>query len=472
MDRINAFLASRWGWLLVALVAVAVLIINPVGYIGGVQDDARYLTAARCWVEHAAPCLPTNHWAVRWPAVAPLALFTGLFGESRFTVGLGPLLGWLATIMLVGALASAWFDRRAGLIAAALIASLPTIALSAVQPSIDNIELAFQLAALLAATMAYRRQCRWTALAAGVLAGLAVASRDTGLLFCAAAAAGWLVLGREKRRVLLFAIPGLLGTLALEMLVYAAATGDAFFRYRLALAHTSLPSTELLGVDTAKSPLFNPEIIAAWHRDAGIHWYWPIDSWANLVASPFVRDLFIAAALLAPFGWRAMPKLWRWRLARVLGGAMMMAMGLVYALAIDPKPRMFLALEAAIVIALAAMVSALMGRGRGLVPLTLVVVVILMSGWRLSSAVNTQLVEERARQWIAAHPNDLAIDELPRSVLALVPEAQALPPPSANTRFRMSGTGEVCETFGLSIVDRVGERPGGELCLLSRVKAP
>ena len=47
-DQMNAA-PPYYGHLVAAAVALAtVLILNPVGYIGGGQDDARYLAAARC----------------------------------------------------------------------------------------------------------------------------------------------------------------------------------------------------------------------------------------------------------------------------------------------------------------------------------------------------------------------------------------------------------------------------------------
>ena len=111
LRAIAARLAPVW----VLLIAVAALLIAPIGYVGGGADDSHYLEAARCWSAAGFPCLPENHWASRWPSVAPIAVATGLLGESRLTVGLGPLFAWIACISLVAALGTKWFDHTTGL---------------------------------------------------------------------------------------------------------------------------------------------------------------------------------------------------------------------------------------------------------------------------------------------------------------------------------------------------------------------
>ena len=154
MGPISAFLAGRWAWLAVAVLACFFLLLHPIGFTGGGADDSRYLQAARCWAANGAMCLPDNHWASRWPALAPIAAGIGLFGEGRTSIGLGTLAGWIASVALVGLLGRLWFDRSAGLLAAALVASIPLVSAWATQPQVDVIELAFQLGALALATVA------------------------------------------------------------------------------------------------------------------------------------------------------------------------------------------------------------------------------------------------------------------------------------------------------------------------------
>ena len=117
VERVTKLLAGRWGWLAVAMLALVYLLIHPIGFTGGGADDSRYLDAARCWAAEGAMCQPDNHWASRWPALAPIAAGIGLFGEGRTSIGLGTLAGWTASIALVGLLGRLWLDRATGLLA-------------------------------------------------------------------------------------------------------------------------------------------------------------------------------------------------------------------------------------------------------------------------------------------------------------------------------------------------------------------
>lgn len=455
-------LAPLW----VLLVALAAVLIAPIGYTGGGADDTHYLEAARCWAAAGFPCLPDTHWASRWPSVVPVAVSTGLLGESRLTVGLGPLVAWIACIGLVAALGSAWFDRATGYLAAALVAATPVISQVALQPGVDTTELALQLAALLVATFAYDRQSPKLAAFAGALAAVAVQARDTSILFCGAACLAWLFLAPGRRRVLLWAFTGFAAVAATELISYTMATGDPLFRYRLALGHVNIPSAELAAtVDTSRSPLFNPDYIAGWRREAGISVWWPLDPWLNLLASPRIGPLFVGALLVGPIGWSKLPANWKRPVLLILGLALLISTGLVYGLAIDPKPRMFFALVAACAFALAAMTVAAWRSGRGAVPGTVAALVILAGLYVLSMFANTHQLELQAGRWIDANPNAIEIDPSTTSVLALVPEVRALPLAGSGRPLRIHATNLSCGVFGQPIVARVGDE-GAELCLL------
>ncbi len=464
-DFFDRSLVKRWAPLGVTLFALVALLINPVGYVGGGADDVHYLEAARCWVAAGQPCLPESHWWSRWPAVAPIALFTGLLGESRVSVGLGPLIAWIACLVLTGWVGRLWFDRATGLLAAALLAATPVVTQVALQPGTDTSELALQLGALLLATLAYRRQSALLAVVGGAFAALAIQARDTSLIFCGAAALGWLMLDPQRRRVLLWAILGFGGTVALELAGYALATGDPLFRYRLAMGHVAVPSSELAAsVDTRQSPLFNPDYIAGWRREAGIRWWWPVDPWLNLIASPRIGLTVAAALLVAPFGWRAMPAEWRRLGTRLLGLALLVSLLLVYGLAVDPKPRMFFDLVAVAALLLAAMAVASWRAGKGLVPAA-IVALLLAAGLRvLAMIANTHQLEDRAAGWIAAHRQAIQVDARTMTSLMLVPGARDLP--MSGKSLRIVSTNGACEEFGSRVIDRIGGPPQGELCLV------
>ena len=121
-------LNGRWAWLLVAALALAVILINPAGYVAGGGDDGHYLEAAICWSHHHMMCLPHDHWSSRWPAIAPQAWLIDLFGLRRPAVAVGSMASWIAALVAIGLLGSLWWSRAAGLIAAALFASVPIAA--------------------------------------------------------------------------------------------------------------------------------------------------------------------------------------------------------------------------------------------------------------------------------------------------------------------------------------------------------
>lgn len=461
--RISTFLAGRWAWLAVAALACVFLLLNPVGFTGGGADDSRYLEAARCWVANGGMCLPDNHWASRWPAVAPIAVATALLDEGRASIGLGTLAAWIASIALVGLLGRLWFDRAVGLIAAALFASMPLVSAWATQPSVDLIELAFQLGALALATLAYQRQSIRLAVAAGVLAALAVQSRETSLLFCGVAALAWLALDRDRRGALLWALVGFGGTMAGEMIAYAVATDDAVARYRLSLGHVAIPSPELQPwVDTSRSPLLNPDYIAGWKRAAGIELWWPVDPWLNLLANPVIGPWLVAAVGLGIThrgdGRRTA--------GQVALGAALVAVLLVYVLAVDPKPRMFLlgAAAAALVIGWAF--------ERRPVPIA---VVALLLGWGAMTIIrlpDTKAIEQAARDWIAAHPGEIESDPRTVGALTLLPEARALPPVGAGRPLRLVLATSTCAELARGRAAVIAERTSaaGTLCLVSPTK--
>ena len=458
--------AERLAPLWVALIAIAAVLIAPIGYVGGGADDTHYLDAARCWSAAGLPCLPDNHWASRWPAVAPIAVATGLLGESRLTVGVGPLTAWIACIALVVALGSAWFDRATGFLAAALVAATPVVSQVALQPGADTTELALQLAALLFATLGYNRQSPILAVLAGVMAAIAVQARDTSILFCGASCLAWFLLQRGRRNVLLWAFAGFAAVVVLDLLSYAIATGDPFFRYRLALGHVNIPSAELASsVDTSRSPLFNSDYIAGWKREAGIQAWWPIDPWLNLLWSPRIGPILVGTLLVLPIGWARLPRHWKRLVSIFVGFALLVSAGLIYALAVDPKPRMFFALVAACSLALAAVTIAAVRNGRGAVPGTIAALVVGAGLFILSMFTNTHELEAHARLWIRANPDAIEIDASTTSTLTLVSEARSLPLAGSGRPLRIHGTNATCGVFRQPVIARVGDK-GAELCLL------
>src|SRR5947209_1935418 len=301
-----AAIAAFWrsGWWVPVLLALTVIAINPVGYMGGGADDFEYLQAARCWVQHG-PCLPDNPWSGRWPVIAPLAIVLGTLGESRATAAIAPALWWLGAIVALGILGERLFGRRAAIVAASLLILVPVFSGAALSIGADVPELALQLAAASTGLAAVSRQSRGWAAAAGVFAAMAFETRETTSAFLAAAALICLIADRRRAGVLVWALMAIEVIIGADLAVYAAVTGDPFYFHEVSLHHARLPTSELdPSVDRSRSPILNPAFIAGWKQEMGIRLFWPLDTWFNFLASPRIGPILIGA-IAAALMWRS-----------------------------------------------------------------------------------------------------------------------------------------------------------------------
>src|SRR5205823_5221474 len=297
-------------------------------------------------------------WSGRWPVIAPLAVVLGTLGESRTTAAIAPALWWIGAIAALGILGERLFDRRTGLLAASLLALVPTFSNLALSIGADVPELTLQLAALLAAITAISRQSRNWAVAAGALAGIAFETRETSVAFLAASALICLIADRRRARVLAWALAAFAVIIVADLAVYAAVTGDPFYFHEVSLHHARLVTSELdPNVDRSHSPILNPAFIAGWKQEMEIRLFWPLDPWLNFLASPRLGPILIAA-IAAALMWRnKLPAPQRRRCLLLALGAITSAAVLLYVLAVDPQPRIFLGLAAAAALLLGALVS-------------------------------------------------------------------------------------------------------------------
>lgn len=332
--------------LAVALVAaLTMVVLAPVGYVGGGWDDRHYLEAAQCAASNGF-CMPDDHWGRRFPLVIPAGLALAVFGESRQALWAAPLLYSFASVAFFTLTVQRTFGRRPALIAGFLFAVTPAFSERILHFGVDIAEFAFLAAAAFCIRMSMERRTWLWVVLSGLAVSLAVLTRPTSLAMLPVFAAAFVLSGQAQRLILFSA--AFTAPLILEAIGYWQTSGDPFLSWRLSLAHTTIPSSELpAGIDLSESPLFNIGFIDSWRPAAGIELHWTVDAFVNLLASGAMLVLPFALALLV---------LHRWSLGKaeaggqtlllLVGAASVFFAVLVFGFAIDPKPRMFLPVAA------------------------------------------------------------------------------------------------------------------------------
>ena len=162
---------------------------------------------------------------------------------------------------------------------------------------------------------------------------------------------------------------------------------------------------------------------------------------------------------------------------RLVGAALTVSLLLVYGLALDPKPRMFLGLLVASSIAAGAMAGAAWRTGQ-------VRLMALLTGLCVACGIAflwltpTRLAAEaRAAQWAVQYPSEIEVDDATRENLRMVAAVRALPRAGTGHPLRIAATSGNCATL---VAGAPGSRPratvvaveggrdpeAGELCLL------
>lgn len=434
--------APDWRWPAATFLLLVLLIAaNPIGYRGGGADDWQYLQAARCWAEQGA-CLPRDHWWGRWPLVAPMAALIGLFGESRLVLAIPPFAATAACATLIAIIGNRLFAAPAGWLAAMLYVSTPVVLFEALDPTVDNLELAALLAtALLLLKAGERRDARLYA-AAGLALGLAFQVRETSIAaFPAIGLFLWLKARKQPAALLAFAAAALV-PLMLELLVYGLATGDPLLRRGLSVAHTSLPSSELAAATPAGAlPFFRWPLIAGWQHETGVSLHWLIDGPLEvLLNSKGAWTIGLAIGALLLLGER-LPAPDRRRAAVLLAIALTHGLLLIFALSIDPKPRMMLVPLACASLILGALLST-----------RLAALALLLVGARAAALLVAYLFEPRMApaeavvpNWLSAlPPGSIETTESTRRRLALVPAVEALPLAEGSRSYLLVRTSRPC----------------------------
>jgi hypothetical protein len=442
---------GRWNigdsalWPIALLLTVAlVLLINPIGYLGGGLDDWHYLTAARCWRDHA-PCLPHDHWSGRWPLVLPFGLVLGLFGESRLTVGIIPLLASIACLFLLARIGNRLFGSPVGWIAALLLLAVPGFSSKMLMPSVDAMELGFVLAGFCALIEWRDSPKLWWPAVAGLTFSMAIQVRETAA-FAAMTAALLILCSSRMRslRALSVAAAAFAAPFLVEFTVFAAWTGDPLWRRHLSMHHTEIPSSELVGpIDRSRPPFFNRNYIANWRFEPGIHVHWLFDGILNLMVNvqaglslslvPVL--LMVSKAGVGAADRRATLLLWCC--------GTLNALALIFILAINPTPRMMLFPLASSSLALALITWRMLPNHSALV-VAVWLACALVGATILATLPSTSSLTSAGAAWMREHPGEIETDETTRRVLALIPETSTLPPLGSGKRYTLIYTPGSC----------------------------
>lgn len=495
VDRLSADLqwpASRFGsnhaWLIGLLLAVvAVIAINPIGYIGGGMDDWQYLRAARCWREFG-PCLPYDHWQARWPVIAPIAALTSLFGENRWSVGLAALVPGIVSLILLTLIGNRLTGRPIGYMAALLLLFTPTFSTQLLDPSVEATELSFCLLSAWILLRFGRSHGLLASLFCGFFLGLAFQVRETS--FSAVILIVMLLVlwpHRPTLRLWLAAGGGFLLPIAVEFCSFFSETGDPLWRRKLSIAHTQIKSTELLGpIDRVHSPFFNPAYIANWRREPGVHIHWIIDGLVNMFVNANAGlSLFLIPTLLL-FFYKDIGKETRNKIWLIYVGSIAYMCVLIFAFAIDPKPRMMTVPLAALSIGLAILLVQLRSVGKNLACAVAALAPLLLGTTMLVMHAETYSLVDPAIIWVRRYPEQINVDENTRRVFAMVPEIWSRPVPSSQFSLLMIQISIPCDDWlrqsgfqsikveakaSMSHIPTLDWRTPSELCLF-RAKTP
>ncbi len=418
----NAATGFFKSWALAVPLCIALILawLNPSGYRGGGADDWYYFQAAKC-IAAQGWCTPETHWAARWPLLLPMSWALQIFDDARTALNFVSAAFSLSAVVLVTLIANKLGGRAAGCSAGLIFILTPAVANLLLLPNVDMAELAFLLGGTLCGIASMKRRSSWIAVLGGISFGLAVATRETAI---AVIAPLFLVALRHlERHTLMLFLSSFTVIPVGEAMFHWLDSGNPLLRLNLALSHTTIASTELQGDVSMTSPLFNADVISRWQPASGIRLHWIIDPWINLFTNWECGLLLCAALALVAVRHRSVSSH-----TQVLAAvALMASLLLVYGLAIDPKPRMFMFAISVAAILIGMFCADQWREGKSKLYVVIMHLIPAVTVFPVATSTNWLRAENIAKQWMAETGFRANVTENSRRRLAMVPGILELP---------------------------------------------
>lgn len=238
-------------------IAIILMAMNWVGYDGA--DDLSYAQSAQAWLNHF-PTLGTNHWALRYTIVLPVAASLWLLGQHEFALCLPNVIFFLGFIYVNHHFATRIFGVRTGAILALLLALTPSFLVQATYINLDLVEAFFvSLSFWLFLRCATGPRQHWMAFWSGVTAGLAVMTRETSIVLLAVFALNFLFSPSRARKLYIWLGLGFLLVIFAEFAFFGVMSGDILYRFRLDAHHDAVNRALSLQQTQARGQVLDKE---------------------------------------------------------------------------------------------------------------------------------------------------------------------------------------------------------------------
>lgn len=291
------FTGAKWDHGLIAALYVFIFYVAWIGYLG--TDDGVYILDARNRV--LDPFLIGKwHGDVRLTMTWPMALGFATLGESELAAALPTLVYTVLTGLTAYHYLVRHVGRATALVAVALLASSPLLAINATSLRIDAVETFYVTASLVACLAALEQRGSIPMLfLSGVLAGLAFVTRPTTVALLFFYGMLFLLGYRIDRRRYLAITAGFLSVWLLESFYYLAGTGNFLYRLGLDFHHDQVVRGGGLIDSMVIAPL---KMVFGSHNLGFAYWCLPVAAWQLIQgngAPKKVRDLAMFLTMFA-----------------------------------------------------------------------------------------------------------------------------------------------------------------------------